>query len=172
MKLFLGVIVLLGFTTLNGCSKKTAPKVIEAGQTYYFYPKANVYFDTTAGNYLFESPDGNWQAGTKLPVDKQSLLEKNIIINNPELPVWKNNETHQLLYSATLYSTAADFKKEEKLAANKKKALPDEKVEEKDQDKDKKTGVGKFFNKIFKGKKDRKEKETDTSETTKSTPIP
>ncbi len=162
---------MVGLVALIGCSsKKTAPKPIEAGQTYYFYPKANVYFDTTAGNYLFQDLDGNWETNAKLPADKQSLLEKNIIINNPELPVWKNNDAHQLLYSAALYSNKTDFTEEVKVAVSNKKTKVDEKIEEKD--KDDKTGIGKFFNKIFKGKKDRKEKEADTSETTKSDPIP
>jgi hypothetical protein len=161
----------LGLVALTGCSsKETAPKPIEAGQTYYFYPKANVYFDTTAGNYLFQDLGGNWQTNAKLPADKQSLLEKNIIINNPELPVWKTNDAHQMLYSAALYSTKADFKEEVKIAVINKESMVDEKIEEKD--KDNKTGIGKLFNKIFKGKKGRKEKETDTSETTKSAPIP
>ncbi len=160
------ILIAFGVVALISCSKQPGPKEIEAGQTYYFYPKANVYFDTTAGNYIFLGEDGNWQTSIKLPADKQSLLEKNIIINNPELPVWKNNDVHKLLYSATLYSTAADFKEEEKIALSNKKDLPIEKAEEKD--KDNKTGIGKFFNKIFKGKKDRKQKEADTSETTKS----
>ncbi len=170
MKLF-PVILIVGLVALIGCSsKKTAPKPIEAGQTYYFYPKANVYLDTTAGNYLFQDLDGNWETNAKLPPDKQSLLEKNIIINNPELPVWKNNDTHQLLYSAALYSNKTDFTEEVKVAVSNKKTKVDEKIEEKD--KNDKTGIGKFFNKIFKGRKDRKEKEIDTSETTKSVPIP
>jgi len=165
MKSFLGIgiIVVLGLIVSIGCSKKTSPEVIQAGQIYYFYPKANVYFDTTAGNYIFQGLDGSWQTNVKLPADKQSLLEKNVIINKPELPVWKNNDTHQLLYSAALYSTAADFKEEKKIAINKKKAVIEEKVEEKS--KDNKTGVGKFFDKIFKGKKER---DTDKVDTTKS----
>jgi len=167
MKIFSVIIVAFGLINLIGCSTKASPEVIEAGQTFYFYPKANVYFDTTAGNYLFQDPDGNWQTNAKLPSDKQSLLEKNIIINNPEFPVWKNNDAHQLLYSATLYSTAADFKEEVKIAVNNKKELNDEKIDEKD--KDNKTGVGKFFDKLFKGKKEKQEeKKTDKTETTKS----
>ncbi len=165
MKLFL-ITVALVLVALIGCSKKTVPKAIEAGQTYYFYPKANVYFDTTAGNYIFLGDDGNWQTNVKLPADKQSLLEKDIIINNPELPVWKNNDAHQLLYSAALYSTAADFKEKEKIVVNNKKEMSEEVVEEKD--KDDKTGLGKFFDKIFKGKKEREEKEADKRDTAKS----
>lgn len=168
MKLFLVIIVSLGLVASSGCSKKTTPQVTEVGQTYYFYPKANVYFDTTAGNYIFQGVDGSWQTNAKLPTDKQSLLEKNIIINNPELPVWKNNDAHQLLYSAALYSTTADFKEEIKIAVNKKEAVADEKIDEKEKDKETKTGLGKFFNKIFKGKKDRQEKQTDKPDTTKS----
>lgn len=69
-----------------------------------------------------------------------------------------------------MYATKADFKEEVKIALANKEPVADEKIEEKD--KSDKTGIGKFFNKIFKGKKDRKEKEADTSETTKSDPIP
>ncbi|MFN2440264.1 MAG: hypothetical protein ABR503_13760, partial [Chitinophagaceae bacterium] len=156
MKLFAGIFVTLGLIVMMGCSKKTPPEVVEVGQTYYFYPKANVYFDTTVGNYIFQGPDGGWHTNAKLPAEKQSLLEKNIIINNPELPVWKNNDAHQLLYSAALYSTSADFKEKEKIAVNKKDAVT---AENKEDSKDNKTGLGKFFNKIFKGKKERQEKE-------------
>ncbi|HVE60881.1 MAG TPA: hypothetical protein VNA26_03630 [Chitinophagaceae bacterium] len=170
MKLFSFLTVVLGLIALGGCSKKTSPEVIEAGQTYYFYPKANVYFDTTVGNYIFQGPDGGWHANAKLPAEKQTLLEKNIIISNPELPVWKNNDAHQLLYSAALYSTSADFKEKEKIAVNKKDAVTDEKIEE--DSKDNKTGLGKFFNKIFKGKKERQEKENGKPDTSKSAPIP
>ncbi len=171
MKFFGIILIALGLIVLMGCSsKKTALKPIEAGQTYYFYPKANVYFDTTTSNYIFQDIEGNWQSKIKLPADKQSLLEKNVIINNPELPVWKNNDAHQLLYSAALYSNKTDFTEEVKVAVNNKEAVVEEKIEE--TDKENKTGIGKFFNKIFKGKKDRKGKEADTSETTKSSPTP
>ncbi len=164
MKMFLGIIVVLGLIVLIGCSKKTSPEVVQAGQTYYFYPKANVYFDTTAGNYIFQGLDGSWETNAKLTAEKQSLLEKNIVINNPELPVWKNNDAHQLLYSTALYSTAADFKEEVKIEVKKKEAVTDEKADDKE-----KTGLGKFFDKIFKGKKEKQEeKETDKIEATKS----
>lgn len=77
MKLFSVIIIAVSVVALIGCSSKRAgPKAVEAGQTYYFYPKANVYFDTTANNYLFQDLGGNWQTNAKLPADKQSMLEK------------------------------------------------------------------------------------------------
>src|SRR4051794_29437080 len=99
------------FLAVLGCSNKEPEKVVEAKHppTYYFYPKANVYFDTVNKEYVFLANDGkSWQAQKQIPAAMQVMMDKSILIDSPSVPVWKDNENHRLIYSAKLYVSPAD----------------------------------------------------------------
>lgn len=118
--------------------------------TYYYYPKANFYYDSTKGNYiLWDSTNLEWITSENLPV-QQSDLGKTVRIGQVTEPVWRENEQHRLIYSVSLYSAPEDFKKPPKVEVsqeNKPKLSSDSQKAEK------KTGVGKFFERIFASKK-------------------
>lgn len=117
--------------------------------TYYYYPKANFYYDSTAGNYIcWDSSTTSWRSTEELPVQEVDL-GKRVRIGEAVAPVWKENQNHRLIYSVSLYSEPEDFKKKEKPVVESHK-LDSIFQEEKD---GKKSGVKKFFERIFPPKK-------------------
>ena len=117
--------------------------------TYYYYPKANFYYDSTEGKYIcWDSTAVEWKKTDKLPVQLVDL-GKRVRIGESADPVWKENQHHRLIYSVSLYSGPKDFKKEEKIvvAENEKSNIP------KSQKAEKKSGIRRFFERIFPPKK-------------------
>lgn len=154
MKVILAVIVVIvlaviGFFAINPSGKETKKDI------FYYYPKANVYFDEATDEYLFLGADSKtWQNNKQLPREQQDSLGKKIQIPNPKTPVWKDNEYHRLVYGTALYKTDDIEKKfyEDSLKNISKKSIADKAKSESDDDKDKKhrSGIKKFFDKIFK----------------------
>lgn len=90
-------------------NKAEKPTAIFASPQYYFYPKANVYFDSANKDYVFMGNDGKtWQSEKQIPAAMQALMDKSILIDSPAQPVWKDNERHKLIYSAALYTAPSD----------------------------------------------------------------
>lgn len=137
------------------CSTKKAeqPKITPLQPRYYFYPRANVYFDSANMDFIFQGNDGQtWQTETQIPAAMQALLDKNIRIDSPSTPVWKDNENHRLLFSALLYTSPSDTQEIKKPAVL---PPPKDTVEKKKERK----GLRKFFDKIFNRKKRKEEKQ-------------
>ena len=152
LKILLGVIILLGAILALSPKKEHAflnsdrPATL---RTYYYYPKANLYYDSTKGNYiLWDSLASTWKSTDKLPV-QQIDLGKTVRIGQVVEPVWKENQQHRLIYSVSLYSAAEDFKKPAKIEVTEEYSN----VAGKSQKAEKKTGVRKFFERIFPPKK-------------------
>ncbi|MGZ5135090.1 MAG: hypothetical protein ACXWCG_08070 [Flavitalea sp.] len=152
LKILIGVIILLGAVLAFSPKKEHAflnadrPVVLH---TYYYYPKANFYYDSTKGTYIiWDSIESAWKSSDKLPV-QQSDLGKTVRIGEVMEPVWKENQDHRLIYSVSLYSDPDDFKKPAKEVAeeNNSNAVA------KPQKAEKKTGVRKFWERIFPPKK-------------------
>jgi hypothetical protein len=120
--------------------------------TYYYYPKANFYYDSTDGKYIcWDSSGSAWKKSSELPLQQDDLGKRVRIGQAPE-PVWQENEHHRLIYSVSLYSGPKDFKIEKKTAVKPAKSndtVNDEQVQ-------KKSAVKKFLERIFppKNKKD------------------
>lgn len=122
---------------------------------YFYYPRANVYFDSANKEYLFQAQnDTSWQSAKQIPAVVQSMMDKSVQIQDSALPVWRNNANHRLLYSALLYATPNDTvaKKPELNQAVRQKpgasSTPAAKKEKK--------GLGRFIDKIFGRKKKEK----------------
>lgn len=133
-------------------SKPAEPAVVEAKPLYYFYPKANVYFDSANKTYAFLGSNGAaWQTAKEIPAVVRQLMDKGALIDSPATPVWRDNETHKLVYAAQLYATAKDTQevKEPVVVAAQKTEITQKKKERK--------GLGKFFNRIFKGNRPKKD---------------
>jgi hypothetical protein len=155
VKSLIGVIVVVGvvlaFSTKNEGNflKRNPPP--PALHVYYYYPKANFYYDSTAEKYIcWDSSSSKWNSTDKLPV-QQADLGKTVRIGHVETPVWKENQHHRLIYSVSLYSSPSDFKEEEKPNPKSYKKTTD--IDSASQDVEKKSGVRKFFERIFPPKK-------------------
>lgn len=130
------------------CNSNTAEKKADAAHGYYYYPKPNVYFDTTDKTFFFfDTTKKNWISGN-LPSHLQRDLGKSALVANAPDPVWTDNKNHRLVYSATLYSDSTDFKED----SSKKEKATKKSTSKKTTEKKKKNKVSEFFKKIF-GKK-------------------
>lgn len=155
--------------SLLACGNHTQAETIEETPPlppqYYYYPKANVYFDSANKEYIYQSNDSlNWQSAKQIPAVVLAMMDKNVLIQNPPDPVWKDNETHRLVYSAVLYATPGDTvaKKKEIKPIKKPFVLPLEDSSATVEKKEKK-GIGKLIDKIFGRNKKKKESQQDTS---------
>ena len=149
LKVIIGVVILIGAFLIFSQKKENrsfkSDRPLKA-HTYYYYPKANFYYDSTEGNYIcWDSTTTEWQKTDKLPV-QQFDLGKRVRIGESTAPVWNENQHHRLVYSVSLYSNPEDFKKNEKPAVTTTTKPDSGDIAQKD---GKKSGVKKFFEKIF-----------------------
>lgn len=152
-KLLIGIVILAGGLLIfapRGAGKRIERSRPPVSHTFYYYPKANFYYDSTDGNYvIWDSANLKWKQTNQLPLQQEDL-GKRVRIGETTSPVWRENEHHKLVYSVSLYSDAKDFKKKPKPVVNTKPRQDTLTTE--DQSK-KKTGVKKFFERIFPPKK-------------------
>ena len=121
---------------------------------YYFYPKANVYFDTVNKDYLFLGSDGvTWTSGKEIPAAMHSMMDKSVLLDTFTQPVWKDNQNHRLIYSAVLYRSPNDTVEKKPAVVEQKPTVTADTVEKKKE----KKGLRKFLDKIFGKKKKDKE---------------
>ena len=156
------IVAFLFIFFLAACNQNAEESRVEGVETkaplYYYFPKANVYIDSANSDYIFLGNDGKtWQTAKQIPAAMQALMDKNVLIEYPTEPVWQDNESHRLVYSALLYATPNDTtKKEAPRPTVARPAVKDTAEEEKKERK----GLGKFLDRIFgKKKKDQKDDE-------------
>lgn len=141
--------VIVGFAT-----RQSPKKVTPSTYSFYYYPKANVYFNTTENNYIFPDENGNWKVAKDLPQTKSYVLDKKVDMNSSSIDIWKENEKHRMVHAVSLYASESDLKQppverySPAPAASKSDTIS-RKEEPKKQD-----GIKGFFKKIFKKKKD------------------
>jgi len=148
---------LLLFVFCFACTNKKAETIVVAtpapSPKYYFFPKANVYFDSVNKDYLFLTNESRtWSTAKQIPDVMQSMMDKSVLIDSPSTPVWKDNQNHKLVYSALLYASPNDTV-EKKAPPTVQKPVTPEPV------KKEKKGLRKFLDKIFGKKKDKDPKE-------------
>lgn len=152
-------LVILGSCFLwFACSDNKAEETPSAPPppVYYFYPKANVYFDTVNKDYLFLGGDGStWASGKAIPAAMQSMMDKSVLLDTFSQPVWKDNQNHRLIYSAALYAKPED-------TIERKPPPPPVVPKPVDTVKKEKKGLGKFLDKLFGKKKKKEEKKEET----------
>ena len=165
MKAILALIIIgvIGFFAYTVLHKK--PEPVKTGVVYY-YPKANVYYDVTRSQYIyFDSIQKNWKQSKNFSEEQKLSLGEKAVISNPSSPIWKNNVQDRLVYSVNLYSSGSDLKQKyyvdsvnslpksvvdtEKPVEQQREPKPEEKKEKP------KSGIRKFFDKIFGGDKDK-----------------
>lgn len=136
---------------------KEKPKA--KGVTWY-YPKSNIYYTDGDGKYYYLGDGEKWVSTTTLSEEQKSVLGDKVLIAQPQDPVWKNNDEHRMIYSVSLYTSAPDIKKkyyEDSLNSLPKKMPPTAKTDKEEKPEAHTSGLKKFFEKIFKGKKKEKE---------------
>jgi len=159
--LLLAVAGYLYFDTSN-------PKKETQGNVIYYYPKANVYLDEENQTYLL-LVNGKWERSKTLTEEQISFLGKQVAIEKPSVPVWRDNEHHRLIYGTALYNSPEEYKRkyyEDSINSLPKKVTvapaPKDSVqiaEQQQEEERKRSGVQKFFDKLFK----KKAKASDTS---------
>lgn len=124
--------------------------IVPTGKPVYFYPKANVYFDTGNALYTYFGPEG-WTQTEALPEEWKSGLGEKAIITQPVTPLWRNNSGDRMLYSVALYHTTnlSVLYQKDYEASMPKKPVVVEQAPEKE-----KSGLRKFFDRLFGKKKD------------------
>lgn len=149
------------FFACNDTKEEPVKKVEALPPRYYYYPRANVYFDSANKDYLFLANDGvTWQTAKQIPNIVQGLMDKSVFIQSPAEPVWKDNEKHKLVYSALLYATPSDTM-EKKPPPKPVVSRPEKKIDSTTVTEKKRSGIGRFIDKIFGGlKKDKKKKDS------------
>lgn len=151
IKVLLGVmLVILALVAFSPKSEKSFLKNDRPSipHTYYYYPKANFYYDSTDSQYiLWNSTSESWEKSDKLPLE-QDDIGRRIRIGLAAEPVWKENQQHRLIYSVTLYSDPEDFKQPRKEEPKKPNI-----VAQPQQETEKKSGMKKFLERIFPPKK-------------------
>ncbi len=131
---------------------------------YFYYPKANVYFDSANRNYIFQSNDSlAWQTTKQIPAVVQALMDKGVLVQNPPDPVWRHNETHRLVYSAVLYATPGDTVVKKKVVRPVRKVDTTTTTDTTAVAVKERKGLGKLLNKIFGGNKKKKEESADSA---------
>ncbi len=132
---------------------------------YYYYPKANVYFDSANKAYFFQTADSlTWQSAPQIPAVMAALMDKRVFIADTSEPVWRNNGAHRLVYSAVLYATANDTVAVKKPLRTIKK--PDmETGDSASANQQKRKGFGGLLDKLF--GRNKKKKETDKQDSGK-----
>lgn len=160
LSLFFGVLVFLVACTNSQPESKEDEKP-SLPPYYFYYPKANVYFDSTNKDYFFQSNDGlSWQTAKQIPAVVLALMDKGVMIQNPPDPVWRDNESHRLVYSAVLYATPDDTLVKKKVDKPvRKPVIPIFDSSATIETKERK-GLEKLLNKIF--GRDKKKKQSDS----------
>jgi hypothetical protein len=150
------------------------------GTNFYFYPKSNIYYDVDNDQYFILSVNDGWKTVDEIPEEQKATLGEKVTLDHPGLPVWKANAEHKMIYAASLYNSQKDYR--EKFYQDSINSLPkettiiattiDSTVITSPGEENKKSGLGKFFDKIFSGKKkrDRENKERVDSPSTTNLP--
>jgi hypothetical protein len=145
--------VIIGVPALRSNKKEAAES-----HTFYYYPKANVYYNLEEQLYIYPDSIGQaWLTGKELPENRQVGLDKNITLYSPALPVWKDNELHRIVYAVALYALPSDFIEEKPSEPDYSNPPSDENIKKNKPAKKKESGIKRFFRKLFGGKDSRDE---------------
>ncbi len=143
--------MVLAFSALSAIDPQ---QQVTSGKPVYFYPASNVYFDTGNALYSVFDEEQGWKQAENISEELKPNLANKAIILNPSTPVWRDNPTDRMYYSTALFSRPSEilakYRADEVAFAAKKPVAtlpkPSEPVKTK-------TGIGRFFKKIF-GKKE------------------
>ncbi len=97
--LFVKALVCLTFVFI-ACNNKT-----KTASQFYYYPKANMYYEIAEKNYVYSLDSGKTWLNIKDTTGKEPLtLGKKVLLTSKTDSIWKENEVHRKLYSGNLYN--------------------------------------------------------------------
>ena len=64
---------------------------------FFYYPDANVYFNTTSKKYIVLE-NGNWVTVAKLPATVKVVRTPRVVVYHTGNNVWVNNAAHKTKY--------------------------------------------------------------------------
>jgi hypothetical protein len=149
------ILAFFAFTALKPVKTRSVTSV-------QYYPKANVYYSADADEYYFYHAEQKaWISTKKLNSSQVASLGDHIDIPHAE-PIWRNNVQDRMIHSVNLYAAPSLVKNQYRedsisLIPKKKATVPSisKKPAETPVEEEKpKKGLKKFFDKIFKGKKE------------------
>lgn len=160
------LVCILFFYSCREVEKSTQANT-EQESTFDYYPRANIYYNIDQKYYLvFDSAQNVWQQKNNLTTEENALLSKKVVITDPSVPVYLDNEHHRLIYGTILYSSSEEIHKKfledslKVINAKKSRSIEDslkisnaKKVNPKaEKEKKRKNGLKNFFDRIFKKK--------------------
>jgi hypothetical protein len=166
------LLILLCFLLIFSCRQEDSSTQASTkhGNTYDYYPKANIYYDIEQKYYLvFDSLQDEWLQKSTLTTEENALLDKKFLIANPSLPVYFDNDNHRLIYGTALYSSSEEINKNfiedslKILNAKKNRIIQDslkmqnakKENQKEEKEKKRKRGFKKFLDNIFRKKEDK-----------------
>lgn len=92
-------------TNLNTGSyvSKETKENISKPLTFYYFPKANAYYDVTNASFIYSLDSGkNWTVLIDSSKQNNPFLGKRFLIKSNTSDVWRDNEIHRKMYGGTL----------------------------------------------------------------------
>lgn len=151
IKVLIGIVIIGGaYLSLTPGKQKISKEY--RPHVYYYYPKANMYYDSTEDTYInWDSVEHDWKISSNLPVNAGEI-GRSVKIDHPADPVWSDNSNHRMIYAVSLYTSKKDLKKEQKNDGRVAVRTVDKQASaEKEK---KRSGIRKFFDRLFAKKKD------------------
>lgn len=138
--------VTLGLSSVGLFTKKERQPKIYIQHIYYYYPKANFYYDSSVARYIvWDTATTTWKNTSHLPV-LQADMGRSVRIGNSPQPVWKDNQHHKMIYAVALYSSRNDWRQNVREAVSKRTKSSTATRSQKDE---KKSGIRRFFERLF-----------------------
>ncbi|MGI8598169.1 MAG: hypothetical protein ACR2KB_02840 [Chitinophagaceae bacterium] len=88
------IIIILSFLFLVNGKEASAQKKIK----FYYYPAANVYYNTTTATYSYIE-NNSWVSAPYLPAAYVIKHSPRQVIFHPNAQVWNNNYNHRMHYA-------------------------------------------------------------------------
>lgn len=157
---FVVLTVSIAFIILYTSCNSNSANAEKEGE-FYYYPKANVYYNVASKAYYYSIDSAKtWQQITDTLAASPALLGEKIVLHSAD-SIWKDNAKHRQLYSGVLYNVASpadsadgNVAKVSERKVARKKYNTRERSQEAEEPK-KKKGLGKFLQKVFGKKKDK-----------------
>jgi hypothetical protein len=124
---------------------------------YYYYPSVNMYYDVADQRYVYSIDSARtWVTLEDTASEALSTLGDKEILYSDSKDVWKQNELHRQQYHGSILHIVSPADEAAKVQNDvRERNVPKKTVAQKPADeKPKKKGIGRFFQKLFGKKKD------------------
>lgn len=148
----------IGFTVNFACNPKQDNREFK----FYYYPEKNIYYDVANKSYVYSLDSGRtWKSIADSSGEDPGTMGKRVIISSATDSVWNANEMYSKKYGGSLYNligkdTGLALRHTEITEKKKFKKTKTIVVRNNDE-KPKKKGLRRFFEKLF-GKRNREDK--------------